>query len=111
MARFLVEHSSSCAVPGDEVHDVFIKKFGPVDYIYGISQASTDFVSGLCIQWLFMHVLYADLSAGKCDIWCVFGVLYARLIDGYVPALPAIHPSYGKDLTCLCPTPQQHLNS
>ena len=50
MARFLVEHSSSCARPGDEVHDVFIKKFGPVDYIYGISQASTDFVSGLCIQ-------------------------------------------------------------
>ena len=33
-----------CCV-GDEVHDVFSKKFGPVDYVNGIAQASTDFVS------------------------------------------------------------------
>ncbi|KAH9937760.1 aminoacylase 1-like protein 2 [Epithele typhae] len=28
---------------GEEFADVFTKKFGPVDYIYGIAQASTDF--------------------------------------------------------------------
>ena len=29
---------------GDECADIFAKKFGPVDFKYGIQSASTDFV-------------------------------------------------------------------
>ena len=39
-------NSTSFACLGDEVADIYLKKFGPVDYVHGISQASTDFVSG-----------------------------------------------------------------
>ena len=39
----LSNHSCS----GDECADVFSKKFGPVDYEYGIKSASTDFVSNV----------------------------------------------------------------
>ena len=35
------------ALSGDECADVFSKKFGPVDYEYGIKSASTDFVSNV----------------------------------------------------------------
>ena len=33
------------ASSGDECADIFSKKFGPVDFKYGIQSASTDFVS------------------------------------------------------------------
>ena len=32
-------------IAGDEFKSVYESKFGPVDYVYGISSASTDFVS------------------------------------------------------------------
>lgn len=34
-------------LPGDELSDVVRKKYGVIDYEYGISGASTDFVSVL----------------------------------------------------------------
>ena len=34
-------------VPGEELADVVLKRYGAIDYEWGISKASTDFVSQL----------------------------------------------------------------
>lgn len=61
-------------VSGGELADVVRKRYGDIDYEWGISSASTDFVSCTRIAWVTnlsvftgkYHLLYADSLSFIC---------------------------------------------
>lgn len=50
---------------GDEVANITLNKYGDIDYIWGIKDASTDFVS----LSLFCHFQQLKMSTGKRYVW------------------------------------------
>ena len=82
------------AVSGGELADVVRKRYGDIDYEWGISSASTDFVSrtkmscqrgdklSLTVRTGKHHIPYARIS--------VFHVLFTDAVS----VMPALHPGF-----------------
>ena len=65
LMRYLTNRSHLLAISGAELADVVYKKYGTIDYEWGISSASTDFVSLFLLSFLLRLTL---CSVGKCHL-------------------------------------------
>jgi hypothetical protein len=76
---------------GAELSDVVRKKYGVIDYEYGISGASTDFVSVL----VYISGRLTNFTLGKCFILYVLVVKSGTDFDiHYPPVMPGLHPGF-----------------
>jgi len=75
---------------GDELSDVVRKKYGYIDYDYGINSASTDFVSVISVP----RNLYTDIRQGEYFALYVLVVLADTSKLTIELVMPGLHPSF-----------------
>lgn len=80
-------------ISGGELADVVRKRYGDIDYEFGISSASTDFVSRTMTRRVIN--LNSGAFAGKYHLLYVSTyVSHTLLIDGWMSVMPALHPGF-----------------
>jgi len=90
-------------VSGGELADVVRKRYGDIDYEWGISGGSTNFVSRTkMICQCNNKLTLTSLTGQHLPLYACISVFHVLFTD-VVSVMPALHPGFGMYLVSCCP--------